>query len=53
MRATCPTAGAAHSASQFRDRFLYSDNPRLSFLGRDNPTDPFVARERCNILPNF
>src|SRR3989344_340451 len=52
MNTTDPTARPAHSAFQLRECLLDSYSPRLRFLARDNPANPFVARERRNIFPH-
>lgn len=51
MRAAGPTTRSAHSAFQLCESLLNPDNSRLRHFPRGNPTDPLVASERRNILP--
>ena len=51
MRATGPAARPAHSFFKLCAHPLDVLLSRFRFLDGDDPADPFVARERCNILP--
>ena len=51
MRTAGPTTGAAFTHPEFLDRALDSSAACRSLLGRDDPTNPFVARQRRQILP--
>jgi hypothetical protein len=46
-----PAARPAHAFEKFRDNSFYVIFSRCLLLDRDRPADPFVARERCEILP--
>jgi hypothetical protein len=43
--ASGPTAGPAHASVQLIDADLDATLPSLFFLGRRDPTDPFVSRQ--------
>src|SRR3984885_16021248 len=51
MRAARPTTGSAFTRLKFLDRALNSAVARCFLLGRDNPTNPLVPRQRRQILP--
>jgi hypothetical protein len=51
MRTAGPTTGAAFARPEFLDRALDSSAARRSLPGRDDPTNPFVACQRRQILP--
>jgi len=51
MRAARPTTGSAFTRLKFLDRALNSAAARCFLLGRDNPTNPLVPRQRRQILP--
>jgi hypothetical protein len=46
-----PTTGSAFTRLKVLDRALNSAVARYFLLGRNNPTDPFVPRQRRQILP--
>jgi len=46
-----PTAGAAFACLEVFDRALDSVAARRLLFRRDDPTNPFVPRQRCQILP--
>jgi hypothetical protein len=52
MRTTGPTTGAAFASLEILDRALDSAAARRSLFGRDDPTNPFVPRQRRQILPS-
>ena len=52
MRATGPTARPAHAFFQLRLHPLHVLLPGFRFLHRDHPADPFIARQRRNVLPS-
>ena len=51
MRATGPAARAAHSAFKLGECLFDTDIPRLRFFAGDDPANPFVARERRDVVP--
>jgi hypothetical protein len=51
MRATGPAAGPTHSFFELRARSLDVLLSGFRFLDGNNPANPFVARQRCNVLP--
>ena len=51
MRATSPTTWSAHAFAHFIKTDCYTAVPSFIFLGRYDPADPFIARERCDIRP--
>jgi len=51
MRAAGPTARPAHALFQLRLHALDVLLSGFRFLHRDHPADPFIARERRNVLP--
>ena len=51
MDAADPTTRPAHSFDKFRDHPPHMILPRLRRLDRYRPADPFVARERRDVLP--
>jgi hypothetical protein len=51
MRTAGPTTGAAFARLEFLDRALDSAAARRSLFGRDDPTNPFVPRQRRQVLP--
>ena len=51
MRTTRPATRPAHSFLQLRAHPLHMLPPRLRFLHREYPADPFIARQRSNVLP--
>jgi len=51
MRATRPAARPSHSLFKLRSGPLNVLPSGFRFLDRDNPADPFIARERRNVLP--
>ena len=51
MRTARPTTGAAFARLKFLDRALDSSDARRYLFGRDDPTNPFVSRQRRQILP--
>jgi hypothetical protein len=53
MRAAAPTTGPAHPFSHFVETHLYTSFPGLVLLGRRNPADPLIPRQRCDICPHF
>ena len=52
MRATRPAAGSMRSFLELRPRSLDVPLSGFRFLAGKRPADPFVARERRNVLPN-
>ena len=52
MRATRPAARSTHSFLKLRARSLDVLLSGFRFLAGKRPADPFVARERRNVLPN-
>jgi len=53
MRAAGPTTRPAHSFYKLGVRPFNPVTPCLRFLGRNNPADPLIARQRRNILPGW
>jgi len=51
MHAPGPAAGAAHAFYKFAAGSLDAVAPGFWLLGGENPAEPFIARERGNILP--
>jgi len=51
VRASGPTARPAHASAQLIDADLDATLPSLLLLRRCDPTDPLVARQRCDIYP--
>ena len=51
VRASGPTARPAHASAQLIDADLDAALPSLFFLGRRDPTDPFVSRQWGDIGP--
>ena len=51
VRASGPTARPAHASAQLIDADLDAALPSLFFLGRRDPTDPFVSRQWSDIDP--
>jgi hypothetical protein len=51
VRASGPTARPAHASAQLIDADLDAALPSLFFLGRRDPTDPFVSRQWGDIRP--
>ena len=51
MRASGPTARPAHASAQLIDADLDAALPSLFFLGRRDPTNPFVSRQWGDIGP--
>jgi hypothetical protein len=51
MRTARPTTGPPFTRLKFLDRALNSVVAGCFLLGRDDPTDPFVPRQRRQILP--
>jgi hypothetical protein len=51
MNAANPATGAAYPFFELRAYPLDMLLPGLQFLDRNNPADPLVAGERCDILP--
>ena len=51
MRAAGPTARTAHAFAHFIKADCYTTVSGFIFLGRCNPANPFIARERCDIRP--
>ena len=51
MGAARPTTGPAFTRLKFLDRALDSAAARRFLLGRNDPTNPFISSERCQILP--
>jgi hypothetical protein len=51
VRATRPTTRAAFPRLELLDRALDSAATRRSLFGRDDPTNPFVSRQGCQMLP--
>jgi hypothetical protein len=51
VRASGPTARPAHATAQLINADLDAALPSLFFLGRRDPTDPLVSRQRGNIGP--
>ena len=51
MRAARPATGPAHPLLQLRANPLDMLPPGFRLLHGDHPADPFIARERGNILP--
>jgi len=52
MGTTGPTTGTSFTSLEILDRALDSATAGRSLFGRDNPTNPFVPRERRQILPS-
>jgi hypothetical protein len=52
MRAAGPTTGAAFTLPKVLNRALDSAAARCFLLGRDDPTNPFIARQRRQIFPS-
>jgi hypothetical protein len=52
MRTARPATGAAFARLKFLDRALDSAATRCFLFGRDDPTSPFVPRQRRQILPS-
>jgi hypothetical protein len=52
MRTARPATGAAFARLKFFDRALDSAATRYFLFGRDDPTSPFVPRQRRQILPS-
>lgn len=52
MRATGPATGAAFASLEILDRALDPAAARRSLFGRDHPTNPFVPRQRRQMLPS-
>ena len=52
MRASGPTARPAHASSHLIDADLDAALPGGFLLGRSDPTDPLVSRQRGDIGPN-
>ena len=51
MRAAGPAAGTTHTRVHFRDTFFNPNLSRLRLLAGGNPTDPLIARQWGNTLP--
>ena len=51
MRTARPATGTAFTCFKFLDRALDSAAARCSLFSRDDPTNPFVPRQRRQILP--
>jgi hypothetical protein len=51
MRTTSPTTRPTHSLFKFRAQPLNVLPSGFRLLDGDNPADPFIARQGCNILP--
>jgi hypothetical protein len=51
MRTAGPTTGAAFARLELLDRALDSSAARCPLFGRYDPTNPFVSRQRRQILP--
>lgn len=51
VRAARPTTRAAFPCPELLDRALDSAGARRFLFGRDDPTNPFVSRQRRQILP--
>jgi hypothetical protein len=52
MRTTGPTTGAAFACLEFFNRALNPSAARRGLLGRDDPTNPFVPRQRRQVFPS-
>ena len=52
MRAAGPTTRPAHSALELREGFLDADIPRFGFFAGGHPTDPLIARQRRDVVPD-
>ena len=52
MRTARPTTGAAFARLKILDRALDSAAARCLLFRRDDPTNPFVPRQRGQILPS-
>jgi len=52
VRASGPTARPAHASSHLIDADLDAALPGGFLLGRSDPTDPLVSRQRGDIGPN-
>ena len=52
MRAARPATGAALTRLEFLDRALDSPATRYFLFCRDDPTSPFVPRQRRKTLPS-
>ena len=52
VRASGPTARPAHASPHLIDADLDAAFPRGFLLGRSDPTDPLVSRQRGDIGPN-
>ena len=53
MRAPRPAARPAHPLAHFIEPHRDAAIPGLIFLGRNHPTNPLIAHERCNIVPEI
>ena len=53
MGTTCPTARAAHAFAHFIKANSYASASGFILFGGCNPTDPFIARQRRNVLPRL
>jgi hypothetical protein len=51
MNAPNPAAWPPHATFHFRERFFDTNSARFGLFAGNNPTDPFVTRERCDVLP--
>src|SRR5215467_4467158 len=51
MRTSRPATGTAFALFEFLDRALDSAVARWSLSGRDDPTDPFIPRQRRQVAP--
>ncbi len=51
MWTSCPAARAAHATGEFGKCLGDTNVTRLHFFAGGDPTDPFIARKRRNILP--
>jgi hypothetical protein len=51
VRAAGPTARPAHSSTHLIEADLDAAFPGLFFLGRGDPTDPLVSRQRADSGP--
>jgi hypothetical protein len=53
MRTAGPTTGSALSVFEAGTAPFDSASSRFCFFGRLDPADPFIARERRNVLPRL
>ena len=53
MQATSPATGAALALEQFGEDAVDVFLSGFGFFRRDNPANPLISREWCQVFPSF